>query len=189
MVGVPWWIKLWWHGVDIAASVISTLFSTLIVWFFARLFLRQKHDAEVHLERRKVEARAEIEERLRVQKELDSNRQAFDKWKQEREQFAQEYEQISTYSDAASLILKFSECINQKGLMSNELERQYEFWQECLNNGTALNSNIRSQIANAMREVHLPDEREFYARLTKVEPDTLKRFFLFKNPFRKRKTN
>jgi len=48
-------LKLWWKSVDIIANVISATISAAVVAWFARRFIKWKHDGELKLEERKRE--------------------------------------------------------------------------------------------------------------------------------------
>jgi hypothetical protein len=52
---IPWWTKLWWRGLDVAVNVMSATISAGIVWLFARIFVRWKHDEDLRFEKRKAE--------------------------------------------------------------------------------------------------------------------------------------
>lgn len=62
---VPWWVKLWWHGVDIAASVIATTISATVVWLFADRFVKRKHARQLEFEKQKFIQDNELKELLK----------------------------------------------------------------------------------------------------------------------------
>jgi Tfp pilus assembly protein PilO len=153
---VAWWIKLWWHGVDIAANVIVAVLSAAVVWLAGFLFLRRKHQMEIALEKQKERVRIAAQQEAANERVAHAAKQRLEAFEAEREQFAIGAQTISNRGDLQPFVTELNNWLFRQGFHHAEpndsLMKQWQTddWQRLVET-----KDFAPKFANAIRTLKM----------------------------------
>jgi chromatin segregation and condensation protein Rec8/ScpA/Scc1 (kleisin family) len=84
---LPWWVKLWYKGVDIAASILANSVSAAIIAVIATLTWRWKIRRDLSFEEDKQRQQDRVTRELERQKRRDEHRERVKTLSEDRDRF------------------------------------------------------------------------------------------------------